>query len=93
MVYRADTTTSRLFKVLREKIAQECLSPPERRQIVEDLRDNLPDICQSIDNLNTALAYLRMQGGVPDRSLHKFMEKNLKMKRTILSRKVKHQCY
>ncbi|KAK7107714.1 hypothetical protein V1264_015588 [Littorina saxatilis] len=92
MVYRADTTSSRLFKVLREKIEQECLSPAERRQIVEDLRGNLPDICQSIDNLNTALSFLKALGGIPSASLHEFMSTALKMKRTVYSHKAQQLC-
>ncbi|XP_076467024.1 E3 ubiquitin-protein ligase RNF213-like [Babylonia areolata] len=91
MVYRADTTSSRLFKTVREKIQQECLSPAERRQIVEDLRD-LPDICQSIDNLNTALSFLKALGGAPSTFLHDFMTRTLKMTRTIYSRKAQQLC-
>ncbi|XP_076466869.1 E3 ubiquitin-protein ligase rnf213-alpha-like [Babylonia areolata] len=91
MVYRADTTSSRLFKAVREKIPQECLSPAERRQIVEDLRD-LPDICQSIDNLNTALSFLKALGGAPATYLDDFMTKALKMTRTIFSRKAQQLC-
>ncbi|XP_070190023.1 E3 ubiquitin-protein ligase rnf213-alpha-like [Littorina saxatilis] len=92
MVFKADTTSSRLFNIMRKKIEQECLSPAERRQIVEDLRDNLPDICQSIDNLNTALSFLKALGGNPDVSLHEFMSSSLRMKRTLCSRKAQQLC-
>ena len=70
------------------QLIQECLSPAERRQIVEDLRDQLPDICQSIDNLNTALSFLKALGGQTSTSLHEFMSSTLKMKRTLYSHKV-----
>ena len=70
------------------QLIQECLSPAERRQIVEDLRDQLPDICQSIDNLNTALSFLKALGGETSTSLHEFMSSTLKMKRTLYSGKV-----
>ena len=73
-------------------LIQECLSPAERRQIVEDLRDNLPDICQSIDNLNTALSFLKALGGAPSAFLHEFMSSALKMKRTVYSRRVCIAC-
>ena len=70
------------------QLIQECLSPAERRQIVEDLHDQLPDICQSIDNLNTALSFLKALGGQTSVFLHEFMSSTLKMKRTLYSRKV-----
>ncbi|KAL8581509.1 hypothetical protein ACOMHN_042902 [Nucella lapillus] len=91
MVYRADTTNSRLFKAVREKIPQECLTPAERRQIVEELRD-LPDICHSVDNLNTALSFLKALGGSPSTYLHQFMTTALKMTRTVHSRKAQQLC-
>ncbi|KAK7459431.1 hypothetical protein BaRGS_00038999, partial [Batillaria attramentaria] len=79
MVYRADTSSSRLFKSVREKIGQEALTPAERRQIRHDLRGNLPDICQSIDNLNTALDFLKSLGGNQDYLLRDFMVESLQM--------------
>ncbi|KAK7494871.1 hypothetical protein BaRGS_00013998, partial [Batillaria attramentaria] len=92
MVYRADTTSSRLFRILREKISQESLSLAERRQILDDLRDKLSDICQSIDNLNTTLSFLKALGGSPTSSLHDFMSQALRMKQTIHSRKAQQIC-
>lgn len=70
------------------QLIQECLSPAERRQIVEDLHDQLPDICQSIDNLNTALSFLKALGGQTSVFLHEFMSSTLKMKHTLYSGKV-----
>jgi hypothetical protein len=71
---------------------QESLSPAERRQITEELgRDSLPDICHSIDNLNTALSFLKALGGSMLATLHDFMAGPLKMKRTIHSQKVSGQ--
>ncbi|XP_070188878.1 E3 ubiquitin-protein ligase rnf213-alpha-like [Littorina saxatilis] len=92
MVFKADTTSSRLFRILREKIEQECLSPAERRQILQDLRGFLPDVHQSIDNLNTALSFLKALGGIPSAPLHEFMSTALKMKRTVHSHKAKELC-
>ena len=59
-----------------------------QRQITSEFRESLPDICQSIDNLNTALSFLKALGGAPSESLHKFMSFTLKMKRTVYSGKV-----
>ncbi|KAK7478894.1 hypothetical protein BaRGS_00029875, partial [Batillaria attramentaria] len=92
MVYKADMSSSRLFRIIRDKIRQESLSPAERRQIVEDLQDRLPEVCQSIDNLNTALSFLKALGGEPSFPLHQFMELTLKMKQTIHSRKAQQMC-
>ncbi|KAL8623378.1 hypothetical protein ACOMHN_065912 [Nucella lapillus] len=92
MVYRADTTSARLFKILREKIDQECLSPAERRQIVEEVGVRLPDICRSIDSLNTALSFLKALGGTPSSSLQDFMETTLRMRHTVCSRKAQQLC-
>jgi hypothetical protein len=70
-------------------VVQECLTPAERRQILEELgRDSLPDVCQSIDNLNTALAFLKALGGSPTMHIHAFMTGALRMKRTVHSHKV-----
>lgn len=93
MVYKVDTTSNRLFKTVRGKIPQECLSVVQRGQIRDDLRGGLPDVCQSIDNLNTALSFLKALGGEPTLSLHTFMSRTLQMKTTIFSRRAQqHAC-
>ena len=72
---------------------KEALSPAQRRQIKDDFRGQLPAICQSIDNLNTALSFLKALGRDPFLSLHEFMNTALQMKTTILSRKVRSRWY
>ena len=72
---------------------KEALSPAQRRQIKNDFRGQLPAICQSIDNLNTALSFLKALGDDPFLSLHEFMNTALQMKTTILSRKVRSRWY
>ncbi|PVD28712.1 hypothetical protein C0Q70_11306 [Pomacea canaliculata] len=92
MVYTADTTSSRLFKQLREKINQESLSPGERRQIIEDLREDIRDISHTIDNLNITLRFLKAVHAQPETPLHKFMTDTLRMKTSVFSHKAQQLC-
>nr|KAG5700590.1 hypothetical protein BaRGS_015386 [Batillaria attramentaria] len=70
----------------------EALTPAERREIRDDLFRDLPHICESIDHLNTALAFLKALGGDPEGSLHEFMARSLQMEQTIHSRKAQQLC-
>ncbi|XP_071112375.1 E3 ubiquitin-protein ligase rnf213-alpha-like [Haliotis cracherodii] len=92
MVYRADTTNAIVFKTLREKIPQESLSPAVKVQIVSELKSSLPDICDSINNLDITTSFLKSLGGDPDKSLQTFMTDVLKMKQTITSQKARQFC-
>ncbi|XP_071112725.1 E3 ubiquitin-protein ligase rnf213-alpha-like isoform X2 [Haliotis cracherodii] len=92
MVYRADTTNSVVFKTLRDRIDQESLSPAVKVQIVSELKSSLPDICDSINNLDITTSFLKSLGGDPDKSLQTFMTDVLKMKQTITSQKARQFC-
>ncbi|KAK7488216.1 hypothetical protein BaRGS_00020523, partial [Batillaria attramentaria] len=92
MMHWAYTSSSRLFRSVRDKIEQEALTPAERREIRDDLFRDLPHICQSIDHLNTALAFLKALGGDPEGSLHEFMARRLQMEQTVHSRKAQQLC-
>ena len=58
-------------------------------QIATEMRSNLPEICDSINNLDIAVSFLKSLGGETERSLDAFMRDTLKMKKkTITSSKV-----
>ena len=60
-----------------------------QRQITSEFRESLPDICQSIDSINTTLTFLLTLRVTADQSLHDFMVDTLRIKDTGLhSRKV-----
>lgn len=61
-----------------------------QRQIAFEFGDSLPDICQSIDSINTTLPYLITLKVAPDQRLHTFMTETLRMRDTegLHSRKV-----
>ncbi|XP_046558706.1 E3 ubiquitin-protein ligase RNF213-like [Haliotis rubra] len=92
MVYRADTTNSVVFKILRDRIDQESLSPAVKLQIVSELKSSLPDVCDSINNLDITTSFLKSLGGEPDKPLQTFMTDVLKMKQTITSQKARQFC-
>ncbi|XP_070197743.1 E3 ubiquitin-protein ligase rnf213-alpha-like isoform X2 [Littorina saxatilis] len=94
MVYCADTTNARLVNRLRDKIDQIPLSVRVQRQIASEFRDSLPDICQSIDSLNTTLNFLLTLKVTADQSLHSVMVDALKMKETEIlnSQKAQQHC-
>ena len=57
-------------------------------QISAELHASLPDICDSIDNLDIAVCFLKSLGDDGSQSLQQFMTGVLKMKQTIASQKV-----
>ena len=60
-----------------------------QRQIASEFQESLPDICQSIDSINTTLTFLLTLRVTADQSLQDFMTDTLRMKDTGLhSRKV-----
>ncbi|XP_067673877.1 E3 ubiquitin-protein ligase rnf213-alpha-like [Haliotis asinina] len=92
MVFRADTTNAIVFKTLRDKIPQVSLTPAVKLQICSGLKSSLPDICDSINNLDITTSFLKSLGGEPDKSLQTFMTEVLKMKQTITSQKARQFC-
>ncbi|XP_041355040.1 E3 ubiquitin-protein ligase RNF213-like [Gigantopelta aegis] len=92
MLYRADTASALVFETLRNKVKQEALSPTVRLQVSAELRASLPDICDSIDNLDIAVCFLKSLGDDGSQSLQQFMTDVLKMKQTIASQKARQMC-
>ncbi|XP_041350668.1 E3 ubiquitin-protein ligase rnf213-alpha-like [Gigantopelta aegis] len=92
MLYRADTGSAVVFETLRNKVKQEALSPTVRLQVSAELRASLPDICDSIDNLDIAVCFLKSLGDDGSQSLQQFMTDVLKMKQTIASQKARQVC-
>ncbi|KAK7097425.1 hypothetical protein V1264_004409 [Littorina saxatilis] len=80
MSYCADITSSKLINRLGEKISQEALEVRVQRQITSEFQENLTDICQAIDSVNTTLTFLLTLKVTADQSLHAFMVETLRMK-------------
>ncbi|XP_046565361.1 E3 ubiquitin-protein ligase RNF213-like [Haliotis rubra] len=92
MIYRADSGNVAVFKTLQDRIPQEPLSRAVKLQIVSELKSSLPDVCDSINNLDITTSFLKSLGGEPDKPLQIFMTAVLKMKQTITSQKVRQVC-
>ena len=58
-----------------------------KHQISAEIR-SLPDLCQSLDNLDVSISFLKSVGGDPEHNLHGFMSETLKMENPLLSQKV-----
>ena len=66
---------------------QEILRLAVKHQISAEIR-SLPDLCQSLDNLDVSISFLKSVGGDPEHNLHGFMSETLKMENPLLSQKV-----
>ncbi|XP_052243455.1 E3 ubiquitin-protein ligase RNF213-like [Dreissena polymorpha] len=91
MVYRTEVTNVSVFNKLRGNIPQEHLNPAVKKQIFEELR-SLPDVCESLDNLDIAISFLKTTGGDPAMPLHRFIEETLQMDKSLLSQKARQIC-
>ncbi|XP_053396355.1 E3 ubiquitin-protein ligase rnf213-alpha-like [Mercenaria mercenaria] len=91
MVYRTEITDASVFKKLEEKIPQVALDATVKTQICNDIR-LLPDLCQSLTNLDITIGFLKSTGGQPEQNLHDFMVKTLQMDFSVLSRKAQQVC-
>ncbi|XP_052239910.1 E3 ubiquitin-protein ligase RNF213-like [Dreissena polymorpha] len=91
MVYRNEITNAAVLKKLQEKIPQAQLSDDVRKQICEELRA-LPSVFASLDNLDTAIGFLKTAGGEPIAKLGAFMVEVLGIENPILSQKARQTC-
>ncbi|XP_053396018.1 E3 ubiquitin-protein ligase rnf213-alpha-like [Mercenaria mercenaria] len=91
MVYRTEFTNTEVFKKLAEKIPQICLTTAEKTRICSELK-TLPEICQSLDNLDITVSFLKTTGGNPDENLHEFMTETLQMDLSLHSQKARQVC-
>ncbi|XP_053396017.1 E3 ubiquitin-protein ligase rnf213-alpha-like [Mercenaria mercenaria] len=91
MVYRTESTNAEVFKMLAEYIEQESLNASVKTQICEELR-SLPDICQSLYDLDITISFLKTTGGLPNQNLHEYMRNTLQMERTVASQKAQQMC-
>ena len=58
-----------------------------KHQISAEMR-SLPDLCQSLGNLDISISFLKSVGGSPDQNLNNFMSDTLKMENPLHSQKV-----
>ncbi|XP_053388236.1 E3 ubiquitin-protein ligase rnf213-alpha-like [Mercenaria mercenaria] len=91
MVYRTEITNAAVFKQLTDKIPQAGINAAEKTQICSDIR-YLPDMCQSLDNLDIAIGFLKSTGGNQEQNLHEYMVKTLQMDFSVLSQKAQQVC-
>lgn len=68
---------------------KERLNPAVRSQICGELHmRNLPELCDSLDNLDITISFLKSVGPNPNMSLSDFMENTLKIDKPLISTKV-----
>lgn len=68
---------------------KERLNPAVRSQICGELHmRNLPELCDSLDNLDVTISFLKSVGSNPSMSLNDFMENTLKIDKPFISTKV-----
>ncbi|XP_053396012.1 E3 ubiquitin-protein ligase rnf213-alpha-like [Mercenaria mercenaria] len=91
MVYRTEFTNASVFKRLSEYIKQENLNASVKKQICNEMK-SLPDVCQSLYNLDIAISFLKSTGGLPEKNLHEYMKKTLQMETTLSSQKAQQMC-
>ncbi|KAH3728216.1 hypothetical protein DPMN_054167 [Dreissena polymorpha] len=91
MVYRTEVTNVSVFNKLQGNIPQEHLNSAVKKQICEELR-SLPDVCETLDNLNIAISFLKTTGGNPAMPIHRFIEETLRMDKSLLSQKARQTC-
>ncbi|XP_050390801.2 E3 ubiquitin-protein ligase RNF213 [Patella vulgata] len=91
MLFKADSSNAVVFSALRNKIPQVSLKLVLKHQLCEEIQ-KLPDICDSLNNLDIANSFLKSLGGDPEANLHQFMSGTLKMKTTIFSQTARNEC-
>lgn len=69
-------------------LSQVPLNLAARKQIYDELR-SLPDVCESLYNLDVAVSFLKTTGGCKDTNLYTYMAETLKMDKPLNSKKVK----
>ncbi|XP_063442805.1 E3 ubiquitin-protein ligase RNF213-like [Mytilus trossulus] len=90
ITYRSESTNAVVFLELCDKVKQERLNPAVRSQICGELHmRNLPELCDSLDNLDIAISFLKSVGPNPSMSLSDFMENTLKIDKPLISTKAK----
>ncbi|CAC5425030.1 RNF213 [Mytilus coruscus] len=78
MIYRSETTNAIVFASLREKIKQERLSQLIQSQIrAEILRKSFPELCDSLQNIDIAISFLKSVSGSRNSSFSDFMIRTL----------------
>ncbi|KAL4233165.1 hypothetical protein ACF0H5_007850 [Mactra antiquata] len=78
MIYRTEFTNAAVFTKLNEKIPQKTLTPVVKSQITEEFK-SFPDLCQTLDNIDIAISFLKSTGGTCNYNLHLFMVETLHM--------------
>ncbi|KAK2149470.1 hypothetical protein NP493_2985g00001, partial [Ridgeia piscesae] len=91
MVYREDFTNANMFANLGNHIPQETLGRAEQSRIQKELH-HLPDVTNSLTNLDIAIGFLVSVGGQPDALLTDFMSKTLGMRVGIHSQQARQHC-
>ncbi|XP_052765375.1 E3 ubiquitin-protein ligase rnf213-alpha-like isoform X1 [Mya arenaria] len=92
MQYVTEVTRADAFKSLQEKIQQVELGEEHKHSIIQELQD-LPDLCNSIDQLVVTINFLRTLGGDANIFLNMFMTKTLLLEKTALcSQKARQVC-
>ncbi|WAR16720.1 RN213-like protein, partial [Mya arenaria] len=92
MKYATEVTRADVFMALQDKIPQVDLEEEHMLSINDELHD-LPDLCNSIDQLTVTISFLRTMGGNPDNFLNAFMTKTLQLEKTALcSQKARQVC-
>ncbi|KAK6168602.1 hypothetical protein SNE40_019800 [Patella caerulea] len=91
MLFKADSSNAVVFSALRSNIPQVSMNPVLKHQLSEEIQ-KLPDICDSLNNLDIANSFLKSLGGNPEGSLHQFMSDTLKMRTTVLSQTARNEC-
>ena len=84
-----------MYQVLLKQffsVLQESLTSALKHQIGAEIR-SLPDLCQSLGNLDVSISFLKSVGGDPEQNLHGFMSETLKMENPLLSQKVTSYSY
>ncbi|XP_052061725.1 E3 ubiquitin-protein ligase RNF213-like [Mytilus californianus] len=90
ITYRSESTNAVVFLELCEKVKQERLNPAVRSQICGEVHmRNLPELCDSLDNLDITISFLKSVGSNPNMSLSDFMENTLKIDKPLISTKAK----
>ncbi|CAG2212296.1 RNF213 [Mytilus edulis] len=91
ITYRSESTNAVVFVELCEKMKQERLNPAVRSQICGELHmRNLPELCDSLDNLDLCISFLKSIGSNLNMSLSYFMENTLKIDTPLISTKARN---
>ncbi|XP_060597666.1 E3 ubiquitin-protein ligase rnf213-alpha-like [Ruditapes philippinarum] len=91
MTYRTESTNATIFEKLSTYIRQEELNSELKTKICSEIKC-LPDICQSLYNLDIAISFLKTTGGLYEQNLHDYLTKTLQMKTTVSSQRAQQMC-